>query len=105
VRGQHSLVRSRTAHVEYLCTQLQLSPAHKGLYGGHPHMMPDEMLSVVHTTDMQPLEGLARGVQPAVEVVAAEMETVLYAQMLALFAPQVRNAPRCTASLDILTAP
>lgn len=27
--------------------------------------------------------------QPAVEVVAAEMETVLYAQMLALFAPQV----------------
>ena len=31
--------------------------------------------------------------QPAVEVVAAEMETVLYAQMLALFAPQVCNAP------------
>lgn len=29
--------------------------------------------------------------QPAVEVVAAEMETVLYAQMLALFAPQVRS--------------
>jgi hypothetical protein len=28
-------------------------------------------------------------VQPAVDVVAAEMETVLYAQMLALFAPQV----------------
>lgn len=33
--------------------------------------------------------------QPAVELVAAEMETVLYAQMLALFAPQVRL--RCRA--------
>ena len=60
--------------------------------------MPVQVLSVVHIIDMQPLEGLARGVQPAVEVVAAEMETVLYAQMLALFAPQVQ----CTAQLSAL---
>ena len=40
--------------------------------------------------------------QPAVEVVAAEMETVLYAQMLALFAPQVRTAPRIPPLGDAL---
>lgn len=48
---------------------------------------------LIHGLHAQPLEGLARGVQPAVEVVAAEMETVLYAQMLALFAPQVCTTP------------
>jgi hypothetical protein len=105
VREQNSLDWSCTAHVEYLCTQLQLMSARIGLYGGTHDANPVQVLSLVHTTDVQPLEGLARGVQPAVEVVAAEMETVLYAQMLALFAPQVGNAPRCTALLDILTAP
>lgn len=52
---------------------------------------------------VQHLEGLGRGVQPAQEAVAAEMETVLYAQMLALFAPQtVRGASHVAPLLATL---
>jgi len=44
-------------------------------------------------------------VQPAQELVAAEMETVLYAQMLALFAPQaVRGAAHVSPLLATLAS-
>lgn len=43
--------------------------------------------------------------QPAQELVAAEMETVLYAQMLALFAPQtVKGASHVTPLLATLSS-